>query len=221
MWVFLYLLKKRKKMSGDLYKQFYYELWKDHKLTKEDIQDWTYAGYFPRPDWEANDIKDGEDFRSKIILGKRHFDDVMKNTGFQISDFYEHAVKQCVCKVKIVWNHIIIEDIKADELNFLILGSECITKFCNISRYRECSICSIKIYNSESGKCKDCRLKRFCPTCDNQLPKGKHGVYCNTKCDPNQCYKCGGKKIKHSMPLCKRCWYIDNIKSVSKVMILR
>ena len=181
MWVFLYLLKKRKKMSGDLYKQFYYELWKDHKLTKEDIQDWTYAGYFPRPDWEANDIKDGEDFRSKII----------------------------------------IEDIKADELNFLILGSECITKFCNISRYRECSICSIKIYNSESGKCKDCRLKRFCPTCDNQLPKGKHGVYCNTKCDPNQCYKCGGKKIKHSMPLCKRCWYIDNIKSVSKVMILR
>ena len=159
----------------DLYKKFYTELKKDYKLTKKDITTWTYAGYFSHTCAISKGIHKLQDDK----LGERHFDSVMKNNVYDdsISDFYEFATTECVCKVEIQWNHIIIKDINSDTLeygaDYLILGSECIDKFGNICIDRKCSMCDIKINNSISGKCKDCKKIRVCPDCDEPLLKGK------------------------------------------------
>ena len=151
------------------------------RSTKKDINTWTYAGYFSHTCAISKGIHKLQDDK----LGERHFDSVMKNTGFTIDDFYDFATTKCVCKVDIQWNHIIIKDLNSDSfehgVDFLILGSECIEKFGNISIKRRCSMCNIKINNSISGKCKDCKKIRLCPACDEPLRKGKRrcrNYYC-------------------------------------------
>ena len=170
------------KNKMDLYKKFYTELKKDYNLTKKDITTWTYAGYFSH----TSAISRGIHRLKNDSLGERHFDSVMKDTGYSIADFYEYATTECVCKVDIEWNHIIIKDINSDTLeygvDYLILGSECIDKFGNISLDRTCSICNKKINNSASGKCKDCKKIRLCPDCDEPLLKGK------SKCRNSFCF---------------------------------
>lgn len=188
----------------DLYKKFYDELWKDYKLKKEDIIGWTYAGYFPRDNWEASDLKDGEDFHSKKILGERHWKAIMGDLEMP----KELQSELCVCKVRILWNHIIVDDPKKDNPECLILGSECIDKFCGISRNRKCSICDIKINNSLSGKCASCRNKRFCEKCNEVLPKGRRGTFCSDKCQyPNLYCVCGNKKKYDWAKDCLECYW--------------
>ena len=196
----------------DLYKKFYIELWEDHKLKKEDIIDYKYVGWF-----SLSMAKEGI-YVAEDRLGERYFDAVLGHKGFKISDFYEFCEEKCVCKVDILYNHIIVKDIEADELEFLILGSECIDKFCNIEKDRKCSICDVKIKNSKSGKCAECRKKRFCIECNDILPKGKRGQYCCLKCEyaSYSCLKCN-KKIplgKSNINFCSN--YCENPKKYCK-----
>ena len=97
----------------DMYPKFYEELLKDHGYTKKDIVSWRYAGYLPRPDHEPTDAAMA-DYITKAALGRRHWKSIMGDEPMP----YEHASNKCVCKVDIVWNHILIKDTQVMSIKY-------------------------------------------------------------------------------------------------------
>ena len=190
----------------DLYKKFYTELKEKYGKEKKDIINWTYIGWF-----STTKARTGFDAGEGDHQGERFFDAIMENTKLKIKDFYCGVEDKCVCQVNIIWNHIIVKDPYAEDIEYMMLGSECIDNFTGIDRNRKCSICKTKINNSVSGKCKDCKKIRFCDKCNKQLPKGKHGTFCSNTCmAPNQYCSvdgCENPKYKTYMKTCPECFY--------------
>ena len=81
---------------------------------------------------------------------------------------------KCVCGVSIKEN-CFIED---EDGEIIIIGNECINKFCEIS-YRSCGNCGVKHQNRKDNYCNDCRLKLKCPIC-NTIKKIQYNI----------CYNC-------------------------------
>ena len=188
------------KIESNLCQKFINGLKEQYKMTLEQLSSFKYVGYFPNKNKiDINPL----DFHLKKKTGENiwysYFPDIEIPTHL--------AEDNCVCNTSIIWNHILVEDEKADELNIIIIGSECIQKFCDIkvSKKLKCNLCDNKVNNSISGLCGVCRKKRFCDECNNVLPKGKRGKYCCFECDPEKCNKCGGNIFIDG--LCWKCWY--------------
>jgi len=201
--------------QSDLYKQFYHQLWEKYKLKKADIIKWTYAGFF---DGDAHKMTDdanksrSHEYRLQVERGRRLWIDVMGKTPMP----YELAVDECVCKVEIRWNHILIEDPKADEIEIIIIGSECIERFIKISMKRKCSVCKEDMKrNIKSGICKTCSdlQKKKCKTdgCQNERVKRKKS--CHYCLNPRVYCPCGKNKRNRYkgkyMPQCYECWSMN------------
>ena len=140
----------------DLYLRFYNQLWDKYQLRKADIINWTYAGYFNADSYnmteEANNNLSHE-IKLDINRGYRLWEDIMGDTPMP----YDQVEKECVCGVKIIWNHILVKDPEAEETEIIIIGSECIDNFLHISRKRKCQVCEKEIRNIKSGICSDCK----------------------------------------------------------------
>jgi hypothetical protein len=157
---------------NDFYIRFKKGLKEKYGLEKKDIQSWTYLGWFRNHDGAA----------TTNLLGERHFEAVKQRfpvelRGHSLKDFYELAETHCVCNVPIIENHLIV-DLTKEDLEPIVIGSECIERFTKIQVKRTCSICTTPINNSVSGKCKECRKLRFCTTCNKKLKKGTRGTLC-------------------------------------------
>jgi len=190
-------------IDTELSKRFKRGLKAKYDMNLEELINWKFVGFFSN--MNKDDIENTIDFHSKKETGQNIW-----NSYFPDIEIPTHlAEDKCVCDTKIFWNYILVEDEKAEEPNIIIIGSECIKHFeiDKISKKLKCKRCDNKVNNSDSGLCGDCRKKRFCPTCDKVLPKGKKGKYCGNKCDPDQCYICGGKKKYRNYPICGKCWY--------------
>ena len=86
---------------------------------------------------------------------------------------------RCVCGKEIVENCYIYKETE-DEIQFLILGNECIKKFLPEDKIgRRCEICNAKHRRRKSNKCKDCQVG-FCVDCDCEIDD------CYTRC--RKCY---------------------------------
>ncbi len=81
---------------------------------------------------------------------------------------------RCVCGMLIKEN-CFIED---EDGEIIIIGNECINKFCKIS-YRSCGNCGVKHQNRKDNYCNDCRIKLKCPIC-NTIKKIQYNI----------CYNC-------------------------------
>ncbi len=139
----------------DLYKRFYNQLWEKYKLKKVDILNWKYAGFFNADTHNMTDFANdnfSHEMKLEINRGYRHWVSVMGNMPMP----FELAEDECVCGVKIIWNHILVKDPSADETEMIVLGSECITKFLKISMKIKCSVCNNEMRNTKSGICKTC-----------------------------------------------------------------
>ena len=197
----------------DLYPKFYKELWEQYNLTKEEIIKWTYAGFFHI---------DVGNIRKNIVphlpphilnehnRGVRIWKDVMGEIEIP-SELSEY---ECVCGVSILWNHVLVEDPNAEELSVIIIGSECIDKFLNISRKRKCKICrEVEIRNTKLGMCKECKAKhdKICKTegCNNPKINNYH-AHCQKCTSPKEWCPCGNNRKKiykgERMPLCYQCY---------------
>lgn len=197
-----------------LYDRFEQQLIKKYGLKLDDIKHYTHAGWFPNDipemtQWARDRLNN---HTNKVNQGVRVWKRVMGNDVEMPYDLREY---QCVCGVKIIWNHILVDDPKAEEPEILIIGSECIGGFCNISMNSKCILCGDKINNSVSGKCKKCRNRRFCKleSCGKELPKYRRGDYCRDKCEnPEQFCPtkgCGNKRKvwqRKMMPTCYTCY---------------
>ena len=209
-----------------LYGRFIHKLWTKYGYTLKDIEGWTHAGWFiygitkeTMDQWTEEKLAN---HGSKVALGLRKWKNVMGN---DVDMPYELGEPKCVCDVDICWNHIIVDDPKAEEPEMLILGSECIKGFFNIDTDCKCSRCGAKINNSVSGLCKDCKKLRFCvrESCGKQLVKYKRGDFCNDRCEFPHWYcptkGCGNKRKIYKdefMPTCFSCYKKKNPHKVKK-----
>jgi hypothetical protein len=201
----------------DLYQRFYNKLEKNYKLSKADIINWTYAGYFNADSVNMTDYANNSrshEYKLEVDRGVRLWEAVMGKIPMP----YEQAEKECVCGVKIIWNHILVEDPEAEETEIIIIGSECIDNFLKISRKRKCKFCEVEIRNIKSGMCSECKqiqkIKCEKSGCDNKRVKRKK--YCNHCLNPNVYCPCGeNKKTKFKgnyMPHCYECWSMTKSK---------
>jgi hypothetical protein len=199
--------------KGDLYKPFYTQLKLKYNLTKEDIKEYTHVGWFHADQAKCNISINVDDEADR---GKRMWEYYMGKIPMP----YELVEDTCVCNVPILWNHILIADLKADELEILILGSECIERFGCIKAQQKCSKCKINpIQNRDpknsTGKCNECNKVRWCERegCSTALEKYKRytdGLFCSDKCkNPNNYCECGAKKWG-DRPVCYQCYKKKN-----------
>jgi hypothetical protein len=200
----------------DLYKRFYNQLWEKYGLKKVDILTWKYAGYFHADTYKMTDFANdslSHEMKLDIDRGHRLWVDEMGDVPMP----YELAEDECVCKVKIIWNHILVNP-KAEETEMIILGSECIEKFLGISMKRKCQICDKEMRNIKSGICKPCNEKQKirCKKSGCRNDRVKYKKFCNY-CLNSQVYcPCGeNKKTKYKgkyMPQCYECWSMTKSK---------
>ena len=100
----------------------------------------------------------------------------------------------CCCNTDIIYNYILLNKKlydEKDEIEYIILGSECIKNFTEIKLivYKTCEKkgCFEKHKNRKSNYCNIHRLdkKRCCDMCNIEIPKGKKrilGLYCSNFC---------------------------------------
>lgn len=160
------------------------ELGYDHEYIKK----WIYAGSdqsgFDREKWYA-------------VMGH----------DVEIPCEYGDITSRCVCGHKIVKNYYIVNP---EKTNYLIIGSECINNFTDISSRkinRTCKRCNITHHSRKNELCKDCRKNRYCKKCDNKLKKGQRGKYCSERCEfPEKYCKCGNPKKLYKDKLMRQCF---------------
>lgn len=176
--------------------------------TMEEIKKWSYAGGFHR-DLVDTGVNLAEDSRLRAIWR------LVMGPDAQIPD--DQPSKECICGEKIDWNHIIVDNPEAEEPEFLIIGSVCVTCYSNggngLKVIRNCELCNAEHRNRKTDRCNSCKNIRFCERggCSNQMPKGKRGIYCKKSCEyPDVfCSKCEGKLTRSkygNKRYCVPCW---------------
>ena len=186
------------------YKKFWDNLKINYGLTQEQLIKWEYAGCFP------NEIVSRTD-QAKVSNGKRRWCDVMGDQPMP----YEMVETKCVCDVDIIWNHILVEDPNAEEITIIILGSECIENYTDISKKRKCSVCNVKCRSRhEIPLCKPClkeSKKKKCIKCFENMPKYSRDTYCSMKCKDPERYcgtlGCHREKLGKWATTCVKCFY--------------
>ena len=195
------------------YEKFWDNLKKDYGVTQEQLIKWVYAGFFP------NELGSKTD-KAKVYNGKRLWRDIMGDQPMP----YEMVETQCVCDVEIIWNHILVEDPNAEEITIIILGSECIENYTDISKKRTCSICNVKCGSRlEIPLCKTClkeSKKKKCIKCFENIPKYSRGTHCSMKCRyPERCcgtLGCPNLKLGKWAATCVKCFYKNKANNYKK-----